>query len=304
MSISYDYYHIFYFVAKYHSFTKAAAVLYGNQPNITRAMNNLEAELGCRLFLRSNRGVTLTPEGEKLFAHVRIAQEHLQAGELELAGDKSMESGFVSIGASETALHRLLLPALRKYHLTYPGIRIQISSYSTPQAIQALKNGLVELAVVTTPTGLTHSTNELFLESPLHDFHDIVIAGPAFQNLKGKTLTLKELSTYPLICMNHESKTYELYNELFAAHNIILQPDIEAATTDQILPMVKYDLGLGILPDNFAVDAISQKEVFQVKIKEAFPSRSICLVRDKSRPLSIAASRLEEMIRTNNEASN
>ena len=77
MSVTYDYYRIFYYVAKYHSFTRAAKILINSQPNITRAMNNLEQELGCRLFLRSNRGITLTPEGEKLFAHVQIAMEQL-----------------------------------------------------------------------------------------------------------------------------------------------------------------------------------------------------------------------------------
>ena len=64
--ITYDYYRIFYFVAQYHSFTKAAEVLGNNQPNITRCMNNLEHELNCKLFVRSNRGVTLTPEGTRL----------------------------------------------------------------------------------------------------------------------------------------------------------------------------------------------------------------------------------------------
>ena len=51
--ITYDYYRIFYFVAQYHSFTKAAEILKNNQPNITRCMNNLESELGCKLFIRS-----------------------------------------------------------------------------------------------------------------------------------------------------------------------------------------------------------------------------------------------------------
>lgn len=64
MDITYDYYRIFYYAAKYCSFSKAAAVLMSNQPNITRAMNNLESQLGCKLFVRSNRGVTLTVEGK------------------------------------------------------------------------------------------------------------------------------------------------------------------------------------------------------------------------------------------------
>ena len=71
-----DYYRIFYYVAQYKSFSKAADVMGNNQPNITRCMNILENELGCKLFIRSNRGVQLTIEGERLFEHVSIAIEH------------------------------------------------------------------------------------------------------------------------------------------------------------------------------------------------------------------------------------
>ena len=63
MYVDWEYYKIFYYVAKYQNFTKAARVLGNNQPNITHAMNRLESQLNCVLFIRSNRGVTLTPEG-------------------------------------------------------------------------------------------------------------------------------------------------------------------------------------------------------------------------------------------------
>lgn len=51
----FDYYRIFYYVAKYKSFSKAAKFLHNNQPNITRCMNIMESELGCTLFIRSHR---------------------------------------------------------------------------------------------------------------------------------------------------------------------------------------------------------------------------------------------------------
>ena len=64
---TYDYYRIFYHVAQQHSFTKAAEVLHNNQPNITRCMNNLETELGCHLFVRSNRGVSTDVRKDRSF---------------------------------------------------------------------------------------------------------------------------------------------------------------------------------------------------------------------------------------------
>ena len=100
MLISYDAYRVFYTVARLGSFTKAAGALLSSQPNLTRTIRNLESALGCTLFVRSNRGALLTPEGEKLFARVAVACEQIQAGEEELASDRSLQSGVVSIGAS------------------------------------------------------------------------------------------------------------------------------------------------------------------------------------------------------------
>ena len=73
MYVDWEYYKIFYYVAKYQNFTKAARVLGNNQPNITHSMNRLESQLNCVLFTRSNRGVTLTPEGEMLYSRIASA---------------------------------------------------------------------------------------------------------------------------------------------------------------------------------------------------------------------------------------
>ena len=83
MEITYDYYRIFYYVATYQSFSKAAKILMSNQPNITRFINNLENQLGCKLFVRSNRGVQLTQEGRKLYQHVSVAYQHLHMADAD-----------------------------------------------------------------------------------------------------------------------------------------------------------------------------------------------------------------------------
>ena len=138
MDISYDYYRTFYYVAKYKSFTGAAEALLNSQPNITRTMKKLGKELGCTLFVRQRHGIALTPEGEKLYAHISVAFEHISYGEQEIARDKSLQSGIVTIAASEIALHCILLPTLKKFRNTYPGIHIRILTHSTPQAMDML----------------------------------------------------------------------------------------------------------------------------------------------------------------------
>ena len=294
MSIPYDYYRIFYYVARYQSLTRAAHALQSNQPNVTRTINALERELGCRLFQRSHRGVTLTPEGEKLFAHVQIMQEQLQAAEYELAGSRSLQSGSVSIGASETALHGLLLPVLRRFRQQHPGVRFQITNHSSPQAVAALRAGLVELAVVCTPCD---EISKPLAEIPLRPTQVVLVAGPEYADLAARPLTLQEVADLPLVCLGPGSSTYTFFGQLFAQQGLTLSPDIQAATADQILPMVRYGLGLGFVPMELARGPLEKGEVIQLSLDQPIPARWISLVKDKSRPLSVAALELEKTLR-------
>lgn len=61
MSVNLDSYKTFYYVAKYRNITHAAKALFQTQPTVSRCIAGLEAELGCRLFVRSKKGVMLTP---------------------------------------------------------------------------------------------------------------------------------------------------------------------------------------------------------------------------------------------------
>lgn len=290
MNVPYDYYRIFYYVAQYRSLTKAAAVLGNSQPNLSRCMNQLEHSLGCTLLVRSHQGVTLTPEGERLYAHVAVACRQLLLGEEEVAKAGGLEQGQVSLGVSETALHLFLLERLEKFHRDYPGIRLRISNHSTPQAIAALQAGLVDFAVVTTPTELPGSLREI----QLHPFREILIASR--QTVIETPLTLEELGEYPLVCLGEGTGTRAFYRQFFADHGLPLRVEVEAATTDQVLPLVRYGLGLGFFPREMAQSAIDRGEIRALPITEIIPRRWVCLIRDPARPFSMAARCLEKAL--------
>lgn len=289
MHINYDYYRIFYCVAKYGNLSQAAKVLMNNQPNLTRTIQNLESALGCPLFSRTNRGMKLTPEGQKLYAHVRIAFEHLESGEAEIAASRSLQAGIVSVAASEVALRCLLLPVLTRYRALYPGIRIRISNNSTPQAVAALKDGAADIAVVTTPT-VTSST---LSECHVRQIREIAVCTRAFSELLGRPVTLSELASRPFISLGPETKSYEFHAHFFAEHGLPFHPDIEAATADQVPPMVEASLGIGFVPEEFLP---AMHQVFAIDLVEPIPPRSICLIRRKDHPLSVAATELERLI--------
>ena len=289
MYIAYDYYRIFYYVAKYGNVTQAARVLLNNQPNLTRAVKTLESELGCPLFIRSNRGMKLTPEGERLLRHIRIAIENIEAGEAEIIESRNLERGSVFVAASEVALHCVLLPVLKKYRSLYPGIKLKISNHSTPQAIDAIKNGFADIAVVTTPT----LPSAMLEEITVRKFREVAVCSSAFSELWGRKVSFEELLSYPLISLGTQTKSYELYSEFFAGEGLRYQPETEAATADQIVPMVKADLGIGFVPEEF-LEGIEGVSV--IETEDPLPEREIRVVKRREQPLGIAAKEMEKLI--------
>ena len=292
MYINFDYYKVFYYVAKYGSITRAAEALMNNQPNITRTVKNLETELNCTLFIRSRKGVSLTPEGERLFAHISAAVEQIQAGEEEICLERTLNQGLVTIGTSEIALRCFLLPVLNEYRQKYPGVRLRLFNHSTPQALSAVIDGLADIAVVTTPTGKMHS----LISTDIMNIQECAICGTAFSELAERSVSISDLSEIPIVSLGRQTKTYELYSEWFEHNGCVFSPDIEAATADQILPMVKNNLGVGFVPEEFLNEYSDEQKIFRLSIIQPVPQRRVCFVKRSKHTLSIAAREMERMI--------
>ena len=283
-----DYYRIFYYVSKYKSFSNAARMLDNNQPNITRCMNILESELDCKLLNRSHKGITLTPEGNTLYSHVSIAMKQLEDAENAIIKSKSLSGGTICIGVSEIALRIFLLKKLEKFTELFPDVKIKLTNHSTNQAVNALKAGLVDFAVVTTPVNLT---GDMKSES-LCSFHDILIAGPKYSQPDNKIIHLEELQDYPFISLAEGTGTHDHYTKFFYDNNLHFNLDMEASTTDQVLAMVQANLGLGFYPEELASEYIMRGEIFPVNLYESAPDRDIVLIRESRHTESIAAKKL------------
>ncbi|MEE1246946.1 MAG: LysR family transcriptional regulator [Acutalibacteraceae bacterium] len=292
MQISYDHYRIFYYVAKYRSITAAAQVLMSNQPNVTRIIKTLEKDLGCTLFIRSRSGTTLTAEGERLFEHVKVAFEQIEAGEREISVERSLQNSVVSVGMSEVALHCVMLPVLEKYHRMFPSVRIRLRNHTTPRALSSLKSGSVDFAV-TTAAGEEIGD---FSYKHIKTIRDEAVYNPDFFRLSRDGMQLKDMVKYPLISLGKQTGTYEIYSRLFEAEGLKYDPDIEVETADQILPLVKAGLGIGLVPGIFYEKDSEKNRLAVLKIKEKFPERSVCIVKRKGEHLGTAAKELERLL--------
>lgn len=285
MDISFEYYKIFYFVAKYQNITKAATALGSNQPNVTRIMKLLESQLNCRLFIREARGVSLTEKGKLLYAHVEIAYRHLLNAQEELCRQDSLGCGTIELGVTDTALHLFLLEVLHDFKQEYPAIKIKIHNHTTPDIVKHLLSGRLDLAVITGPYELPRTISCV----NMLDFRDILVGGTQYAGLCRGSLDLKAVTAYPWIGLGRGSATYDLYKDFFIGHGIDLELDMEVAASDLMLPLIENNLGIGFVPARQALPLLTEKKLVQIPLDCEIPGRSIQIISDQERGKSLAA---------------
>ncbi|MFR4517666.1 MAG: LysR family transcriptional regulator [Dorea sp.] len=303
MNSNFEYYKIFYYVAKYENLTKAATALKTSQPAVTRTIHKLEGELGCRLFTRSKTGMKLTPEGRTFYGYVAAGCAQFFKGENDLSNLISLENGTIYISATETALHCYLFQAMEEFNSLYPNVRFKILNNSTTESVNAVKEGKVDLAFVSANLQVAKPLRMKILRK----YRDILIAGMRFEELKAgkEELSLKELVSYPWISLTAETITRRFLNEYFEKNGLTFAPDMELATTDMILPAVRHNLGLGFIPAEFADAELKSGQVFEIKVKEKLPERNIILIYDTEYPQSIAAKEFQKFLKEKgNESAN
>lgn len=264
MDISFDYYKVFYEVARCQNITQAALNLCLTQPTVTKYIHNLEDMLQCKLFNRSQKGVTLTDEGRILFRQINRPCQQMGRAEELLKEYTNSQSGKVSIGASELTMRFFLLPYIEQFQQRFPNVTVQIHSNSAPITASSLKAGENDFAVIISPIHEIMKDLDLVHVMPVAEFQDIVIAGNRFSELQNRTLSLEELCMHPLVSMESGTTTRLFWDNLFEEQGLDLRPSIEVSSNDLIAPTVSHNLGIGFVPSEFARNYLLNYRVFQL----------------------------------------
>jgi DNA-binding transcriptional LysR family regulator len=289
MNVNYDWYRIFYYVAQNKNITSAAEQLFISQPAVSQCIKNLEKAFGCRLLIRTPKGVHMTAEGQTLFSHMSKGIDQIKIGEKKLLSLINMEAGEIHIGASDMTLEFFLLPYLEQFHQRYPQIKIHITNGPTPETIKILGEEKIDFGVVSEPV----LVNREYKTTPVKEIEDIFICSRDFYE-KVKISSLEELVSYPLIMLEKNTSTRDYIDSYFAGNNILISPEFELATSRLIVQFVKRNLGIGSVVRDFATEELKNGEVVELHLMNPPPKRNICIVQKNT--ASKAAEKLLELI--------
>jgi DNA-binding transcriptional LysR family regulator len=292
MNVNLEYYKIFYYVAGLGSFTKAAEELCISQPAVSQGIKLLETNLGSNLFVRTQKGVKLTPEGEVLYSYISRGYETILLGETKFKKMIDLENGEIRIGASDMTLQFYLLSFLEAFHTKYPGIKVTVTNAPTPETLEYLYDGKIDFGVVSAPF---FAKSEI-LSREVKAVEDIFVAGSRFSYLKDRILEYSDLEKLPIICLERNTSTRMYIDEILRNNGVELSPEFELATSDMIVQFTLRNLGIGSVVSNFAEKFLDSRELFQLKFRKQIPKRNFCIITSDKNPISTAARELLDMM--------
>ena len=129
-------------VAREGTIVRAAEFLHVTQPTLSRQLQELEDELGQQLFIRSNRNITLTPEGMFLRKRAEEIVEMVKRTEADFSAMGNFISGKVYIGGGETNAMMLIAEIIRELRGIYPEIKYHIFSGNAADVMERLDKGI------------------------------------------------------------------------------------------------------------------------------------------------------------------
>ena len=272
MNINFEYYKVFYEVAKNENITKASEILHISQPAISKTIKLLEEKLGGTLFVRTKKGVTLTEEGKEFYSYITKAMEYINSAENKFSDLINLETGVIKIGINSTLTKEFLLSYLEIFNKLYPKIDIQITNGITSHLINELKNGLIDIVFLNLNDKDYGNDIDII---KCKKIHDIFIASKKYSELNDKVISLNELKNYPLIFQAKGSNTRNFLDNFLKEKNITLKPNIELASYSLVTEFCKAGFGIGYAVKEFIQKDLNEGKIFTLNIKENIPERYI-----------------------------
>ena len=295
MDVNLEYYKLFYYVVKCGSITHAAEQLHISQPAVSQGVKQLEKALGSPVFVRAGKGIRLTTEGEMLYRYIQPAYEEILMGERKFKQMKNLEAGEIRIGASDMTLRYYILPYLEIFHEKFPNIKISVTNAPTPETLRYMQSGNIDFGVVSTP----FQEQESYELKKVKEIRDVFVVGKKYKTYAEKKLEYKELKELPYLCLEGQTSTKKYIESFLKEKEIVLQPELELATSDMLVTFVEKGFGVANIMEDFVQEGVKKGRLFQLKFSTEIPSREICIVYERKYPLSAAAKKLLELMDCN-----
>lgn len=272
------------------SFSVASEQLFLTQPAVSKRIASLESSLETKLFDRVGRQVLLTeagkrllPKAKQILTDVSDAKHYITLGEKEVSGELKMAT------SHHIGLHRLP-PILQSYQQRFEDVEISIDFNQSEEAYQQVAKGETELAVIT----LASVQDELIESIPIWPDPLVCVSSVNHPLAALNTVSLQQLAELPCVLPNKNTFTREMVD--LALGKDELRPNVRMSTNnfETLTMLVSIDWGWSLIPSVLVNEKLAVLDVAGLNL-----TRQLGIIYHKQRTLSLAATKMIEMLREN-----
>ena len=248
--------------------TEAAKALYTSQPGVSKAIIELEEELGVDIFTRHGKRIRgLTEPGRAVLASVEVIMQEIEG--LKRIGKEyaAQDSGSLTIATTHTQARYALPKVVQAFAQKYPKVRLSLLQGNPKQIADMVLKDQADLAIATESIAEVNGLVSL----PCYQWEHVVVVphDHALASLKGATL--EEIAKYPIITYDAAFTGRNKIDHAFSLRE--LKPDIllEAIDADVIKTYVELGMGVGIIA-SMAYDAERDRNLKAIPVGHLFGS--------------------------------
>ena len=224
--------------------TDAAKALFTSQPGVSKAIIELEEELGIDIFSRHGKRIRgLTEPGRQVLKSVELILQEVEG--LKRIGKEfaAQDSGSLTIATTHTQARYSLPSVVQQFSQKFPKVRLSLLQGNPKQVAEMVTNNLADVAIATEAIAEVDGLVSL----PCFQWEHMVITPTDHPLLKLKSIPLEDIAAYPLITYDAAFAGRNKIDQAFARR--ALKPDVvlEAIDADVIKTYVELGMGIGII---------------------------------------------------------
>jgi LysR family cys regulon transcriptional activator len=226
--------------------TEAAKALHTSQPGVSKAILELEEELGIDIFARHGKRLKrVTEPGEQVLRSIEVIMR--EVGNLKRIGEQysAQDSGTLSIATTHTQARYVLPAPVAKLRAAWPQVKLSLHQGNPDQVARMLIDEVAEIGIATESLADYHELVTL----PCYEWEHVLVL-PASHSLASKErLHLEDLAAVPLITYHPTFTGRTRIDSAFAQRKLSPQIVLEAIDSDVITTYVKLGMGLGLVAE-------------------------------------------------------
>lgn len=263
------------------SVTRAAERLHLTQSALSHQLRHIESRLGLQLFLRLGKKMVLTPAGDRVLASSRRVLDEIRRAEDDLRVMAQHGKGVLRLCTQCNTGYHWLPPLLQSFHRKYPGVDVRIAVEATRRPLEALLEGAIDLAVVTSSV-----SDKRLIATPLFDDELVAVVAPSHPFAKRASVDPQDFADEHLIIYSADRADSYTFSRILTPAGVEPARISQVPLTEAILELVKAGLGVSVMARWAVEPAIRSGEVRAVRVtrRGVFRSWTAVTLKDRAEP--------------------